>query len=136
LRRAPGLCDGFDSGLSESVSHGTQGKLIGAVRRLYEEPSAAAKDLGLTDAFFGSDEPFSVWEENVLPLGIYIRLSTQWRVVGTAVGIFYTGLDYSPFYLEMERQGLQGEDFDRCLDALRIIEGEAARILNSGMKNG
>jgi hypothetical protein len=52
------------------------------------------------------------------------------------VGIFYTGLDYSPFYLEMERQGLQGEDFDRCLDALRVIEGEAARILNAGMKNG
>jgi hypothetical protein len=41
-----------------------------------------------------------------------------------------TGLDYSPFFLRMDRMRLHPDDYEILFDDIRIIEAEALSIMN------
>lgn len=53
-------------------------------------------------------------------------LSTQWRT--GAMGC--TGLDYSPFFLRMDRMQLSADDYEILFTEIRVIEQEALQIMN------
>ncbi|HKN46065.1 MAG TPA: DUF1799 domain-containing protein [Propionibacteriaceae bacterium] len=59
-----------------------------------------------------------LWEENWPPMRLYRRLATQWRV-GMNGPI---GLDYNVVFHELDRLGLDRDDYDDLFGSLQIIE--------------
>ncbi|WP_313401506.1 DUF1799 domain-containing protein [Stenotrophomonas sp.] len=62
-----------------------------------------------------------LWPECALPIEIYSRVATQWRV-GAGGPI---GLDYGVIFYEMDREGLEGEKRDEVMAGIRVIETAA-----------
>ncbi len=56
-----------------------------------------------------------------LPIELFSRVATQWRV-GAGGPI---GLDYNVVYRELEREALDGDQHDEVMAAIRIIERAA-----------
>jgi len=57
----------------------------------------------------------------VLPIELFSRVATQWRV-GAGGPI---GLDYNVVYRELEREALDGDQYDEVMAAIRVIERAA-----------
>lgn len=68
------------------------------------------------------DEELEVWPENWRPWLLFVRVSTQWRTGGMGS---YIGLDYTPIFEVMHRDGLSGQDWHDTFDDLRAIEAAA-----------
>ena len=69
-----------------------------------------------------------VWPENWGVVQLFQRLASQWRVsAGGAIG-----LDYSVVYLELQRLGVAGDDFNDYLWRLGVIEAEALACMREG----
>ncbi len=62
-----------------------------------------------------------LWPECVLPIELFSRVATQWRV-GAGGPI---GLDYNVVYHELQREALDGEQYDEVMAAIRVIERAA-----------
>lgn len=105
----------------------TQGKLIGAVRALYEVPASAAElaEFGLTPED-RPEEDFFIWKENYAAFNLFYRFNTQWRVGMSGV----VGLDYNVFQHEMDRLKLSDEEYDDMMYCLNIIESTAIAEIN------
>jgi len=66
-----------------------------------------------------------LWPECALPIEIFSRVSSQWRVaMGGPIG-----LDYSVVYYELDREGLEGERRDEVMAGIRVIEGAALECI-------
>ncbi|MFG6068476.1 DUF1799 domain-containing protein [Stenotrophomonas indicatrix] len=63
----------------------------------------------------------TLWPECVLPIEIFSRVSTQWRV-GAGGPI---GLDYNVVYQELQREALMPDKHDEVMAGIRIIERAA-----------
>lgn len=57
---------------------------------------------------------------------MYLRYCTQWRA-GPSGPI---GLDYTVFFHELDRMGLERDAYDEFMAALRVIEETALDALN------
>ncbi len=62
-----------------------------------------------------------LWPECVLPIELFSRVATQWRV-GAGGPI---GLDYNVVYHELQREALDSEQYDEVMAGIRIIERAA-----------
>ncbi|CAM4266378.1 DUF1799 domain-containing protein [Stenotrophomonas lactitubi] len=62
-----------------------------------------------------------LWPECVLPIELFSRVATQWRV-GAGGPI---GLDYNVVYQELEREALAPDKRDEVMAGIRIIERAA-----------
>lgn len=62
-----------------------------------------------------------IWPESWLAFQMFTRLSTQWRI-GAAGPV---GLDYNVLFHELDRAGLNGDDYDDTFASIRVIEGVA-----------
>jgi hypothetical protein len=71
-----------------------------------------------------------LWPENWPALRVYTQNSTQMRVVSGMAGLAYLGLDYNPIHHDLDRMGLAPEDYDDLMGSIRVIEGEALKLLN------
>lgn len=72
-------------------------------------------------------EDFEVWEENWPAVEMFLRLQTQWRIIG-GMAVAYMGLDYqavawmfSLYNVEQPRQ---------LLEDLQVMEAAALPLLN------
>lgn len=76
----------------------------------------------ITD-FIGNEPTVEVWDDNWDAIELYDRFSTQWRMSmhGPAA------LDYTVFFHELDRKGVDEETYDRVVSQLRIIENEAIK---------
>nr|WP_275584468.1 DUF1799 domain-containing protein [Stenotrophomonas sp. NLF4-10] len=62
-----------------------------------------------------------LWPECTLPIEIFSRVSSQWRVgAGGSVG-----LDYNVVFYELDREGLEGDKRDEVMAGIRVIEAAA-----------
>lgn len=52
------------------------------------------------------------------------------RVAAGMDGVAYLGLDYNPIHHDLDRMGLAPEDYDDLMGSIRVIEGEALKLLN------
>ena len=91
------------------------------MREFYSDSGIAAKDLGLSAAFFDDGRPFELWEENALPFRVFADNSTQW-IMGSGGAV---GLNYLVIFHELDRMNLEKEEYDRVMNSIRIIESEA-----------
>ncbi|MBN7139002.1 hypothetical protein A7A76_07825 [Lysobacter enzymogenes] len=62
-----------------------------------------------------------LWPECALPIELFSRVSTQWRV-GAGGPI---GLDYNVVYRELDDMGLTGDSRREVMAAIRVIETAA-----------
>ncbi|WP_313444087.1 DUF1799 domain-containing protein [Stenotrophomonas indicatrix] len=62
-----------------------------------------------------------LWPECVLPIELFSRVATQWRV-GAGGPI---GLDYNVVYQELQREALMPDKHDEVMAGIRIIERAA-----------
>ncbi len=75
------------------------------------------------------EEDFAVWQVNWKSVVSFLKIETQWRVVGTPVGLVWLGLDYAAAEAALRKRSRRA--FQTLLSDLRIMEGEALTILNS-----
>jgi hypothetical protein len=80
--------------------------------------------LGLRSSDFASPS-VDLWPENLAPLDLFQRISTQWRA--GAGGPF--GLDYNVVYREIDRLALDDESQEEMMAAIRVIEAAALRAM-------
>lgn len=59
-----------------------------------------------------------LWPENVRAVNLFADLSTQWRVGPGGV----VGLDYNVLLHELDRMGLEKDEYDELLDDIRAME--------------
>lgn len=59
-----------------------------------------------------------VWPENWPAIDLYVKYRTQW--IQGAGGP--TGLNYVVLFDDLDRNGVEGEDRDRIMDGIRVIE--------------
>ncbi|HDS1828740.1 DUF1799 domain-containing protein [Stenotrophomonas maltophilia] len=64
-----------------------------------------------------------LWPECVLPIEVFSRVSTQWRV-GAGGPI---GLDYNVVYQELQREALVPERHAEVMAGIRVIEHAALK---------
>lgn len=95
------------------------------MREYYKAPEAAAKDLGLTAAFFDGGGDFELWKVNEKPFVLFLDMSTQWLTGPGGV----VGLNYMCFFHELDRKGVKDPEYSRIMDSIRVIEDEAIRQL-------
>ncbi len=81
---------------------------------------AELADSGLKAKHYPPPE-VELWPECALPIEIFSRVSSQWRV-GAGGPI---GLDYNVVYYELDREGLEGDRRDEVMAGIRIVEGAA-----------
>lgn len=67
------------------------------------------------------DAEVAMWPANAESIGYFIEMGTQWRVGPGG----FVGLDYNVFIALADRRGIKGEDFERLLADLQIMEDEA-----------
>lgn len=77
--------------------------------------------LGLMPEDFADDETVEVWPDAWEAFLLFQRVATQWRA--GAVGAI--GLDYNVLFRLMDRQGLDGDDWDDMLDDIQTMEHAA-----------
>lgn len=80
---------------------------------------SAAAAFGITASDYERDVP--LWPENVQAVMLFSRLSSQWRVGVSGV----VGLDYNVLFHEMDRMGLEREEYDRLFEDIRTMEAAA-----------
>ena len=68
----------------------------------------------------------TLWPECELPISIFSRVSTQWRV-GAGGPI---GLDYNVVYRELDDAEIVGDDRKELMAAIRVIESAALDIIH------
>src|SRR5690606_41236014 len=90
----------------------------GSLHAIYPAGRAAA-DFGITGSDYERDVPR--WPENVQAVALFSRLSSQWRVGVSGV----VGLDYNLLFPEMDRKGLDREEYDRLFEDIRTMEAAA-----------
>lgn len=66
-----------------------------------------------------------LWDENWPVVKLFTQCETQWRM-GMNGPI---GLDYNVVFHELDRQGLDGLEYDETMASVRIMEAEALTIL-------
>lgn len=66
-----------------------------------------------------------LWPENWNAWSAFTLLQGQWRC-GPSGPI---GLDYVVVFAELEHRGITGEDRDDTINALRVVEAAAIKIL-------
>lgn len=67
-----------------------------------------------------------LWPECALPIEIFSRVSSQWRVgAGGPVG-----LDYNVVFYELDREGLAGDKRDEVMAGIRVIEAAALGVIS------
>lgn len=77
---------------------------------------------GMRASDFAADEPIvEVWDEHWEVLRLFSLYSSQWRfgVNGPAA------LDFTLFVAALERNGVKGEEFDRVIGELGVVEAQA-----------
>ena len=62
-----------------------------------------------------------VWEENLLAVGVFVAMSTQWRLAGHGA----TGLDYGVLPVVPVYARLTVEKQSEVFDDMRVLEDEA-----------
>ena len=107
------------------------GKLREVACALYEQQDSAEKlaAFGLKPSDYERDS-IEVWPDNHQSVGLFNRLSTQWRVGMSGC----TGLDYGVMFQMMTRMGLSVEDFDRIEGDIRVLENEALSEMHRAQK--
>ncbi|WP_303637557.1 DUF1799 domain-containing protein [Stenotrophomonas tuberculopleuritidis] len=81
---------------------------------------AELNQLGLKAKHFPPPQ-VELWPECALPIDIFSRVSTQWRIGAGGP----TGLDYNVVYQELEREGLTAEKHAEAMAGIRVIERAA-----------
>lgn len=91
--------------------------------------SPAPKEKGAAGGFdlsgYYEQQGIEVWPENWPVIDLFIQLGTQWRVGMCGP----TGLVYEAVYGLLDRKGLEGDDWLRMFDDLRILEREALNAM-------
>ncbi|AVS91394.1 hypothetical protein C8246_05790 [Paracidovorax avenae] len=90
------------------------------------EPEASDAELaawGLQRSDY-ADKVTEVWPENWPTYALWSRICNQWRV-GMAGAI---ALDYGVLFHELDRAGLDGDDYDERFRDIQVIESEALTI--------
>lgn len=86
------------------------------------------------DGFFYDPEAKAwrqeLWADNWPAIKFYSEWSSQWRVAAGMDRLVYIGLDYNVLLHELDRKRLASDDYDDLLGCLRVIEAEAAKLLN------
>lgn len=67
-----------------------------------------------------------LWPECELPIAIFSRVSTQWRV-GAGGPI---GLDYNVVYRELDDAEIVGDERKELMAAIRVVESAALDIIH------
>lgn len=88
---------------------------------------AELAQLGLKAKHYQAPEVV-LWPECALPIEIFSKVSTQWRV-GAGGPI---GLDYNVVYRELDEEEVTGEERRDAMAAIRILEAAALKIFGSG----
>ena len=73
-----------------------------------------------------------VWPDNEVPLRIFERVGTRWRVIQpSGFGGVSTpfGLDWPSIYPLMDRAGLDADDWNDLHDALMVMEQQAVATM-------
>ena len=89
-------------------------------------------NLGITGDIADSlleQEEFPIFPENWIPLQLYLKCKTQWRIGGMGA---FIGLDYNAVFEVMRVMGIN--DRLDALDSVRVIEDTATKELNRGEK--
>ena len=73
-----------------------------------------------------------VWPENWASWALFCRVSTQWRTAGMGS---YIGLDYTPIFTVMDKDGLSGQAWHDAFDDLRAIEAAALEQIRANSTN-
>ncbi|ABM32366.1 DUF1799 domain-containing protein [Paracidovorax citrulli] len=90
------------------------------------EPEASDAELaawGLQRSDY-ADKTTEVWPENWPTYALWSRICNQWRV-GMAGAI---ALDYGVLFHELDRAGLDAEEYDERFRDIQVIESEALTI--------
>jgi hypothetical protein len=82
-----------------------------------KSPGAGGFDL----SYLYAEKPFEVWPENWRAVEMLGRLATQWRTSFSG----FTGLDYNVLFTVMEREGMEGEEWDQFFSDMRVLEAAA-----------
>jgi hypothetical protein len=69
-----------------------------------------------------AEPPFEIWPDNEPPWRLFCAVGTQWRTSGMGG---YIGLDYSPLFELMTRQGLSGQEWQDMFDDIQTLEAAA-----------
>lgn len=76
--------------------------------------------LGLTPDDY-DEEVFEIWPENLPIYRLWHRVGDQWRMgQGGPVA-----LDLVPVFHELDRMGLEGEDYDDWVDGMKAVAAGA-----------
>ncbi len=90
------------------------------------EPEASDAELaawGLQRSDY-ADKATEVWPENWPTYALWSRICNQWRV-GMAGAV---ALDYGVLFHELDRAGLDAEEYDERFRDIQVIESEALTI--------
>jgi hypothetical protein len=69
-----------------------------------------------------AEPPVEIWPDNEPPWRLFCAVGTQWRTSGMGG---YIGLDYSPLFELMTRQGLSGQEWQDMFDDIQTLEAAA-----------
>lgn len=68
-----------------------------------------------------------LWSENLPAFNLFVSVANQWRVGGAGP----YALDYNVLFHEMDRMGLDREEYDRLFEDIRTMEAAALDVMGN-----
>lgn len=79
-----------------------------------------------------AEPPLDIWPDNAPAWRLFCAVGTQWRTTGMGA---YIGLDYSPLFELMTRQGLSGQEWQDMFDDIQTLEAAALEQIRKNQED-
>lgn len=72
-------------------------------------------------------QPVAMWPENIPVYELWTRIGDQWRYAMNGP----VAMDHGPLLHELDRMGLEGEEYDQLYADIRVMAGAALAAIHA-----